>query len=102
MLGMTTRDIVGSDFEFNYYLAQNLTLFLAPRASLTDDTVCTAIADALMNDKVSVDCGNEVADIGTSVERNVYFHCRVIPMTCFHTAVFASRKFPTIFRIVGF
>lgn len=52
MLGAIIGDIVGSVYEFNNYRAKDFTPFFHPRASYTDDTVCTiAIADALINDR---------------------------------------------------
>jgi ADP-ribosylglycohydrolase len=49
MLGAIVGDIVGSVYEFNNYRAKDFEPLFHPRASFTDDTVCTvAIADALV------------------------------------------------------
>ena len=50
MLGAIIGDIVGSVYEFNNYRAKDFDPFFHPKASYTDDTVCTiAVADALVN-----------------------------------------------------
>ncbi len=52
MLGSIVGDVVGSVYEFNNYRAKDFHPFFHPRASFTDDTVCTvAIADALLHNK---------------------------------------------------
>lgn len=49
MLGAITGDIIGSRYEFNNYRAKDFQPLFHPRASITDDTVCTvALADALL------------------------------------------------------
>lgn len=50
MLGSIIGDIVGSVYEFNNYRAKDFEPFFHPKATFTDDTVCTvAVADALIN-----------------------------------------------------
>lgn len=50
MLGSVIGDIVGSVYEFNNHRARDFEPFFHPKASFTDDTVCTvAVADALIN-----------------------------------------------------
>ncbi len=52
MLGSIIGDIAGSVYEFNNYRAKDFTPFFHPKASFTDDSVCTvAIADALVHGK---------------------------------------------------
>lgn len=52
MLGSIIGDIAGSVYEFNNYRAKDFAPFFHPKASFTDDTVCTiAIAEALLLDK---------------------------------------------------
>lgn len=50
MIGSIIGDIVGSVYEFNNYRAKDFEPFFHPKATFTDDTVCTvAVADALIN-----------------------------------------------------
>jgi ADP-ribosyl-[dinitrogen reductase] hydrolase len=52
VLGSIIGDIAGSVYEFNNYRAKDFAPFFHPKASFTDDTVCTiAIAEALLRDK---------------------------------------------------